>query len=418
MSAAVVLPRVQGEPPLPPFAPETFPLSFGTAQIVDRADALDPVDWHAAFDRDAKDARYYRLCETTLRQPNFHYRYLLLRDRTGAVRALQPFFFTDQDILAGLSTAIRRHVERLRRAFPRFMTLRMLMVGCTAGEGHLGLTCGHGDTEAAAALLEAFHLYGKAQRAFIITFKDFTKDHRPLLDPAAKRRGYVRMPSFPATTIPLTGYRDFEDYLSQRLSKNTRKSLRRKFRPDDAQAPVTMEVLTDVTACVDEIHPLYLQVLARSSYRFEELTKDYFVQLGRTMGDRARFFVWRQNGRAVALSLGLVHDGTFYDNYLGLDYAVAYDLSLYFLTIRDLFNWAVSQRLHTYYSTPLNYDPKLHLRFSLEPLDLYVRHATGWLNPFFTRLAPLLEPTRYDKLLPRFENFADVFARPAAKPGS
>ena len=216
------------------------------------------------------------------------------------------------------------------------------------------------------------------------------------------------MPSFPATNINLTGYRDFEDYLSQRLSKNTRKSLRRKFRLKDTQAPVTMEVRTDVSGCVDEVHSLYLQVLARSSYRFEELTKEYFVELGRTMDDRARFFVWRQNGRAVALSLGMVHNGTFYDNYLGLDYAVAYDLSLYFLTIRDLFNWAVQQGLHTYYSTPLNYDPKLHLRFALEPLDLYVRHVAGWINPFFTRIAPLLEPTRYDKLLPRFENHADL----------
>ncbi len=390
------------------FNAETLPTPFGTAQIVDHADLLDPADWQAAFDRHAKDGRYYRLCETTLRQPNFHHRYLLLRDHTGTARALQPFFFTDQDILAGLSSGLRARIERIRRSFPRFMTLKMLMVGCTAGEGRLGLLRGGADTEAAEALLEAFHLYGKAQKAFIITCKDFTRDHRPTLTPAARRRGYVRMPSFPATTIDLTGYQDFEDYLARRLSKNTRKSLRRKFRPDDAQPPVTMEVCTDVSGCVDEIHPLYLQVLARSSYRFEELTKEYFVELGRTMPDRARFFLWRQNGKAIALSLGMVHDGTFYDNYLGLDYAVAYERSLYFVTIRDLFDWACREKLHTYYSTPLNYDAKLHLRFALEPLDLYVRHVTNWINPFFTRVAPLLEPTRYDKLLPRFENHADL----------
>ena len=66
------------------------------------------------------------------------------------------------------------------------------------------------------------------------------------------------------------------------------------------------------------------------------------------------------------------------------------------------------RKLRTYYSTPLNYDAKLHLRFALEPLDLYVRHVTNWINPFFIRIAPLLEPTRYDKLLPRFENHADL----------
>ena len=79
------------------------------------------------------------------------------------------------------------------------------------------------------------------------------------------------------------------------------------------------------------------------------------------------------------------------------------------MTIRDLFNWAVGQKLQTYYSTPLAYEPKLHLRFELEPLDLYVRHLTNWINPFFKWIAPLLEPTRYDKLLPRFANHRDLF---------
>ena len=110
----------------------------------------------------------------------------------------------------------------------------------------------------------------------------------------------------------------------------------------------------------------------------------------------------------MAVSLCMVHEGTLYDNYLGMDYTVALDRSLYFVTIRDLFNWAVGANLHTYYSTPLAYEPKLHLRFDLEPLDLYVRHLTGWINPFFTRIAPLLEPTRYDKLLPRFANHGDL----------
>jgi hypothetical protein len=104
----------------------------------------------------------------------------------------------------------------------------------------------------------------------------------------------------------------------------------------------------------------------------------------------------------------MVHDGVFHDNYLGLDYAVALDRHLYFVTIRDLLDWAIGEKLHTYYSTPLNYDPKLHLRFALEPLDLYVRHTSAWLNPIFGRVAPLLEPTRYDRLLARFENFADL----------
>ena len=54
------------------------------------------------------------------------------------------------------------------------------------------------------------------------------------------------------------------------------------------------------------------------------------------MPDRVRFFVWRQEGKAIAFSLCLVHDGTIYDEYLGLDYRVAFDLHLYFYTLRDI----------------------------------------------------------------------------------
>ena len=400
---------MNGEPRPPTSQEETFSIPFGTVQVVSRADALDPADWQAAFEGCAKDGRYYRLCEATIRQANFDYCYLLLRDQTGRVRALQPLFFTDQDLLAGLSAGLRARVDTIRRRFPRFMTMKMLMVGCTAAEGHLGLTGRADDAEAIAGLLEALEIYGRRHKAAIITFKEFTKDHRPVLTPPALRRGFVRMPSFPATVIRLDGYADFDDYLARRLSKATRKSLRRKFRSaDDTQPPATMEVRTDVTGCVDELHALYLQVLGRSAFRFEELTKEYFSRLGRDLSDRARFFIWRQEGRAVAVSLCMVHGGTLYDNYLGMDYTVALDRSLYFLTIRDLFNWAVGQKLHTYYSTPLAYEPKLHLRFDLEPLDLYVRHLTGWINPIFKRVAPLLEPTRYDKLLPKFANHRDL----------
>ncbi len=388
-------------------AEERIERPFGTARIVTRADQLDPAAWEATFGGTAKDFRYYELCERTLRQANFDYRYLLLTDRAGRVRALQPLFFTDQDLTAGLGAGPRRWVGAVRRRFPRFASMKMLMVGCTAGEGHLGVV-DPADNAAVTGLLEALEIYGRRHHAAIITFKDFPRVHRTALDGPARRRGFVRMPSFPATVIPLDQYRDFDDYLARRLSHGMRKNLRRKFRPHADRPPVTMEVRTDVSDIVDEVHPLYLQVLARSNFRFEELTKEFLAGLGRAMPGQTRFFVWRQAGKAVAFSIASVHDGEFHDNYLGLDYAVALDLHLYFVTIRDLMVWAMSQGLRTYYSTPLNYDPKLHLRFDLEPLDLYVRHLSPVANPFFKRIAPLLEPTRYDKELRRFGNYADL----------
>ncbi len=391
--------------------PVTFKTRFGTAEVVDRAALLDRPAWLDAFAGCCKDQRYYEVCEATIRQANFDYRYLILRDRGGVIRAIQPFFFTDQDLTAGVGATIRAPIAAVRRRFPHFLSMKMLMAGCTAGEGHLAVT-DYGDrAEATAALLEALRVCARASKAAIITFKDFPSFYRTQMDAPAARQGFVRMPSFPATILPLSDFKSFEDYLALRLGKSMRKNLRRKFREPgekDGPPPVTMQVVTDVSPYVDEIYPLYQQVLARSSFRFEELTKDYFCTLGKTMPDRARFFIWRQEGRAVAFSACMVHEGKLYDNYLGLDYAVALDLHLYFLTIRDLITWGIEQKLQWYYSTPLNYDPKLHLRFDLSPLDLYVRHVSGWINPFFKRIAPVLEPTRYDKLLRQFRNHADI----------
>jgi hypothetical protein len=60
----------------------------------------------------------------------------------------------------------------------------------------------------------------------------------------------------------------------------------------------------------------------------------------------------------------------------------------------------------------LNYDPKLHMRHRLDPLDLYVRHTSTLLNAVLKRILPLLEPTRRDKTLRKFANFDEIWGRP------
>lgn len=201
--------------------------------------------------------------------------------------------------------------------------------------------------------------------------------------------------------IPFTS---FEDYLSKKISKVSRHSLRRKFKKLADFPPIEMQVVNDVTPYVDEVHPLYLQVFSRSKMTFEKLTKEYLCQLGQRMPDRMRFFIWRQNGKAIGFSVCLVHDGAIYDEYLGLEYPLALDLHLYFVTLRDIIQWAITNGCTRYCSSALNYDPKLHLKCELAPLDLYVRHTSGFVNPFFRRLLPVLEPTHRDPVLRKFPN--------------
>ena len=68
--------------------------------------------------------------------------------------------------------------------------------------------------------------------------------------------------------------------------------------------------------------------------------------------------------------------------------------------------WALAHGLKHYYSSPFNYDPKLHLRMELVPLDLYARHTSPLINLALRWFAPLAAPTRQEPLLRRFPNAA------------
>jgi len=378
---------------------QTIPFADGTAHVVARADLGTYDAWTRAFAGKSKDHRFYEIVADTLGN-NFEHHYLVFEDRAGVVRGIQPVFFVQQNLVEGIP-ALRQPVDKIRQRFPRFLTMRLLMVGNAAGEGHLSV-CAPGDEEwVANALYQVLEIYGRQSKASLVVFKDFPATYRDILwkFPA---NDYTRVPSMPMTELPLV-YRDFDHYVST-LGASTRKDLRRKFRGIASADPISVEVVTDLAPYVDEVYPFYLQVHERSPMKFERLTKEYLCELGWRMPDRVRFFIWRQNGKAIAFSVALVHDGTIYDDYLGLDYRVALDLHLYFYTLRDILSWSIAAGLKRYRSSPLNYKPKLHLGCDLYPLDLYVRHTNPVLNKIFRPIVKLLEPTRHDPVLQRFRN--------------
>jgi hypothetical protein len=381
--------------------------SFGSAVAASRVPAADAATWAAGLSHLANDHRYYEATHDALGHQFDHY-YLLLKDHTGKTRAVQPFLIVKQDLVTGLPKAAKLWLEKFRQRFPSTLMMRMLMVGCSAGEGHLVRDEATGGIEwTAQALSEALHPVARAFKAAMIVMKDFPKSYRKTLRPM-RRAGYARVPSMPGSRLDLN-FKSFDDYLQTKLSHKTRKNLRSKFRKAAAGAELKMEIVRDVEPHIDELFPLYRQVVERSAYKFEELTKSYFVQMSRRMGERAFFFVWRQNGKAVAFSSCAGHDGVLRDHYIGLDYAVALDHHLYFVTFRDIVTWAIENKYHTYYSAPLNYEPKYHLRHDLVPLDLYVRTSWDLVNPLFRFVVPYLEPTRYDPMIRKFANAHELW---------
>jgi hypothetical protein len=318
-SIADALPAAAVEPE--DSGPEEIATSFGSAEVVNSARQIAPALWRQTFSTEARDARYYEVIEATLPE-KFEYRYLILRNSATGQSVVQPFFFIAQDLTDGLPVKIQQAVARVQKTFPRFLVMRVLMVGCAVGEGQVACS----EPWAVQALHEALRVVARQARAAIIVFKDYPARHREALSHFSND-GYRRVPSMPAAKVDLD-YKDFDDYMQRRLGKVFRKNLRRKFRASEKLGRPEMTVCDDISGIIDEVYPLYKQTLARADFSFEELTPEFLARIGREMPDKARFFVWRLDGKAVAFNFCLLHDGVLYDMDIGLDYTVALDLHL------------------------------------------------------------------------------------------
>ena len=382
--------------------------SAGSVEVVSRLEAMQCTHWANAFASEAQDRRYYELIEDTIHR-EFDYRYFAVRDWKGEICAIQPFFILDQDLLVGTQPLIGRLTDFIRRFWPRFMRTRTLMVGCAAGEGHLD---GQDEfTQRSSARLLASAIVKKARelKARLIVLKEFPAKYRATLE-CFVDNDFTRIPSLPNVMLNID-YSSFDDYMMRALSSGARRKLRLKLRAgDQAASPIEMSVVDDVAPIIDEIYSLYMQVYTRSNLHFEKLTKEYFCGLGQRMGDKNRFFIWRQTGKIVAFGSCILQGDTIHAEYLGLDYTVALDLHLYHYTFRDLIRWGIANGYKRFHSTALNYDPKLHLQYRLDPIDLYVRHTSTICNAVFRRILPWLEPTRYDETLKKFANYDELWA--------
>jgi len=379
--------------------------SFAVA-VVSRAALSRCAPWTSTFTDQRKDYRYYEILDDTLRD-QFDAQYFAIVDSKGNVRAIQPFFLVDQDLLEGLGAEHIYLISLIRRFYPRFLKLCALMVGCSAGEAHLA------DTETlpvdivAETLSKGIVEQARSLNAQLIVLKEFPSRYRDILR-CFEQRGFARAPSMPMTMLDI-GYDSFDAYMAKALKSSSRRKLRKKLAATAGTPDIRMSVTDDATSFVEEIYPLYLQVFERSKMQFEKLTKDFFRQIGQRMSDKVRFFAWRRGNNLVAFCLCMVQGDSLYAEYVGFDYSVALDLHLYHYVVRDMISWGISQGYKWFRSSPLNYDPKLHMRHRLDPVDLYARHTSVLANAIFRRALPWIVPVRYDATLKLFPNYNELW---------
>jgi hypothetical protein len=361
--------------------------------------------WQTTFADQRKDHRYYEIVADTICD-RFKYGYFAIRNMMGQVLAVQPYFLLDQNVLEGLKLERSPLVARIRRYYPHFLKLRTLMLGCTAGEGHLAASRRLSSVAVARVLAQSIVAQGHVLGAQMIVLKEFPRSDRRELA-CFEREGFSRAPSMPMTTLDIN-YDSFDDYMHKTLSRNARHHLRKNLRATE-DSDLKMIVTDNAENFIDELYPLYLQTYDRSNFHFEKLTKDYFRRLGCEMSDKTRFFIWFRGNTLMAFSLCMVEGDDIFAEYIGLDYDFALNLHLYHYITRDIISWAMTHRYKRFRSSGLNYDPKLHLRHRLDPIDLYVRHVSPITNWIIGLVLPWIVPARYDTALRKFPDFHQLW---------
>src|SRR3954449_1428455 len=164
---------------------ESFSIS-----VVSRAEISGCAPWTSTFTDQRKDYRYYEILEDTLRD-QFEHGYFAVVDSRGRARAIQPFFLVDQDILEGLGAERVYLISLVRRFYPRFLKLRTLMVGCSAGEAHLATTETLPANIVAETLSDGIIEQAKSLNAQLIVLKEFPSRYRNILHHFVQR-GFAR----------------------------------------------------------------------------------------------------------------------------------------------------------------------------------------------------------------------------------
>jgi predicted N-acyltransferase len=358
-------------------------------QIVDRIGDIGRAEWDSVFPDIPESYAFYQVLEASHFE-DFTFSYVLIRQKERLI-GVAPCFFMNYSLDTTVQGVLKTFSNAVKKIFPAFMSLRVMVCGLPMGQGRVGIADGNG--EVMRLILRGVEEAAAKKNASIIAFKDFGTDDAPKLD-FLRREGFYKFESLPSTVMKI-GFKDFDGYLKT-LSRASRDGLKRKLKKVSS-CGIEMEIREDPGHYLDEVYALYLQTVRRhDQLSFETVPKAFFTHAAEQMPGKTKFFLWKMEGRVVAFAFCLVSGTYFIDYYLGFDYSLAHDYHLFFVRFRDLFDWCLSNGMETYEMGSTSYEPKRRLGFGFLRLFGYARCRTPWLNPFFKALCALLRPENFD----------------------
>jgi hypothetical protein len=155
----------------------------------------------------------------------------------------------------------------------------------------------------------------KAQMAMLKDIhRDFPAEERALM----REMGFIEGFSLPTVRINC-GYESFEEYITNELSKNGRKHVRKQFHK--AEGTLNLRVFEDFERLIPEVFELHRAVFLKAKYQFEELAPAFFVGCARSINPKSELVICDNNdGRILGSLLILYNDHEQQNKRIGIDY--------------------------------------------------------------------------------------------------
>lgn len=361
-----------------------------TTRVTRRIEDIPREDWESVFPNVLEGYDFFRsLDESKLEQ--FAFYYIIVYDGEKAVGAAPCFSFR-YSLDTSMNGTTRRVFNLVKKGFPNILSLKALACGLPMGQGCVGIA--GRDRDVVAAILRKMNRIARREKARILAFKDFPRSYSKkfghLIDD-----GFFKADSLPYAEMGVA-FKNFEEYMNNRLSGASRYDLRRKFKRT-SDANIAMEIVDNPSdGLFDEMYALYVQIVDKHEMGFEFMPKEFFKNIARNMPGKAKFFLWRIDGKLAAFLFALTHEGVFIDYYLGLDYEVAHKYHLFFLKFRDVLKWCLENNITRYEMGISGYEPKRRLGFDFTPLDIYIKHRSPIMNPIFKVMVRFLKFENFD----------------------
>ncbi|MHA6578330.1 GNAT family N-acetyltransferase [Pseudomonas yamanorum] len=200
---------------------------------------------------------------------------------------------------------------------------------------------------------------------------------------ACTQRGFISVEGQALAYVPID-FSSTDEYLS-RLSHSRRRNIRRKLRSRDE---LRIEILDTGDARFSdeqwqqELYRLYKAVYEQSEIHFDLLTPDFFIQLLTDADSGGHVFCYWDEDELVGYNLCYQQDGKLLDKYIGLNYPLALEHNLYFVSWFVNLEFALEKGLQFYVAGWT--DPQV--KSSLGAKFTFTRHLVWVRNPLLRKV--------------------------------